>query len=261
VVAPSEPDPSSYKSMLSKTLADHTWMPLDPAAGDKSPLVTPAWGNNMFDASGFFLKLRAGSSISLHTHTSDYHGVVIAGSVTNPQDGQRNGVALPPQSYWYQPGGVAHTTACNKGHDCIAFVHFTGTRDLAPAKPAKGATIDPRYVELRAKDLAWEPLDANKGWQRARLWGDPTSGPSGMLIKIPAGSETFWHFHKSDYHAVVLAGTVDNHHSGTDATELPVGTWWYQPAGYKHTTSCKADGADCIVYAHFVGAYDVRVAD
>ena len=229
------------------------WEPL----GETGAMFAQAFGETGTQ-NGMFIKLPAGNPGALHTHAGDYHGVVVAGSPTNAQDGQKKPVALAPQSYWYQPGGVAHTTSCAKGAECIIYTHWPHRFDFQPAQPAKAAKVDPRYVERRAKDLKWQPVDAKnpKSPQLAALWGDPQSQPNGMLMRIPAGNETLWHIHKHDYHGVVLAGTVHNFESGTEPKDLPPGSYWWQPGGFKHTTNCKA-GADCIVYVHFEGKYDV----
>lgn len=244
--------------MISKTPSELDWKPLDEKAGDKGPMFAALWGDMATEANGFFIKLPKADPGTLHTHTSDYHAIEIAGTATNAQDGTKKPGPLPPQSYWFQPGGIAHTTACGKKDDCIAYVYFTGKFDFAPAKPVKGAKPDPKYAEKRVKDLRWQPLDPKnpKGPQWASLWGDGQSEPNGFLLKIKAGNEPFWHIHKHDYHGVVLAGTINNIESGSEPNDLPVGSYWFEPGGYKHTTNCKA-GADCIVYVHFMGAFDI----
>jgi len=254
-----EPPPPPKKQMIGKAASELEWKPLDEKAGDKGPMFASVWGDMQSEPNGFFIKLPKGNPGALHTHTSDYHAIEIAGNASNAQDGQKKAAPLPPQSYWFQPGGLAHTTACDKKADCIAYVEVMGKFDYAPAKPVKGAKPDPRYVEKRLKDLKWQPLDPKnpKGPTFAPLWGDSQSEPNGFLLKLKAGSEPFWHTHKNDYHGVVLAGTINNIESGTEPPkDLPVGSYWMQPAGNKHTTNCKA-GADCVVYLHFEGAFDV----
>ena len=254
-----EPPAAPKKTMISKTPAELEWKPVDEKAGDKGPMIAALWGDMATEANGFFIKLPKGNAGMLHTHASDYHAIGVAGMPTNAQDGTKKPAPLAPQTYWFQPGGKAHTTACGKKDDCIAYVHVMGKFDFAPAKPVKGAKPDPKYLEKKGKDLKWQPLDPQnaKGPQWAALWGDGQSEPNGFLLKIKAGSEPFWHIHKHDYHGIVLAGTINNMESGNQtAKDLPVGSYWMQPGGYKHTTNCKA-GADCVVYLEFTGAFDV----
>lgn len=256
--APAESGPPGDSHDRMKTIAPDAlaWSPLDPELGDKGPQLAPAWGDRESEPSGFFLQLPAGYTGALATHANDYHAVTISGATTNAQSGAKKSAPVPPGAYWYQPGGVAHATSCGK-EPCIVYVHTTGRLAIAPAQPAKGAKPDPRYVEKKPKDLTWTAVDPKNPalGQAAALWGDAESQPSGMFVKLPAGNAPTWHIHKHDYHAVVLAGTVINNESGSEPVEMPVGSYWWQPGGYKHAETCKAGGPDCIFYVHHTGAY------
>src|SRR5687767_9945857 len=190
-----DPSATEHRWMTSATPDQLKWSPLDPNAGDKGPMFAQAYGEEGTPA-GMFIKLPAGSPGSLHTHAGDYHAIVVAGTPTNAQDGQRKPGALPPQSYWYQPGGVAHTTSCAPGADCIIYTHWPLRFDFRPAQPTKGAKVDPRYVEKRAKDVGWIVLDGRGQSAYAPLWGDAQSQPHGVMVKIPPGDEKFWGYHK-----------------------------------------------------------------
>lgn len=255
--APPPPEPPR-KVMKSMTPDELKWNPLVPEAGDKGPMVASLWGDMMNGPNGFMIKLPAGDKGMLHTHTNDYHAIGITASSASQDGGKTH--AVPQGTYWFQPGGTAHFNACPGKTPCIGFAHFNaGKFDFAPAKPAKGAKPDARAVEKPLKSIKWIPFDEKnpKGAAFAPLWGDMKAAENGMYFKIPAGSTPFWHIHKNDYHAVVLAGTVQNIESGkeAEAKDMPVGSYWYQPGGNKHTTNCKA-GAECIVYCYFTGAFD-----
>lgn len=219
------------RSVLPDALA---WAPLD-TSGRPGILVAPA-------PSGMFIKLPAGHAGAPVAQPTDHHMIVVAGTVTTSQ----NKTALAPGSYWFQPAGLPLAASCAKAAPCIVYVHD------APY----AATREGRYVEKRATDVTWSPLDPTTPalGSRALLWGDDAQ-PSGMLVKMPPGSAENWHIHKAPYHAVVLAGTVTNVESGSDGVELPAGAYWSQPGGYKHSETCKAGGPECLVYVHHAGPY------
>lgn len=257
------PAPQPPRKVLKSMKPDQLeWKPLVPEAGDKGPMVASLWGDMMAEPNGFFIKLPAGDKGMLHTHANDYHGVGVTASNAAQDGGKTHAVAQG--TYWLQPGGIGHLNACAGKTPCIAFVHFTaGKFDFAPAKPAKGAKPDARAVEKTVKAAKWILFDEKnaKGGAWSALWGDMQAGANGMFIKLPAGNAAFWHIHKSDYHGVVLAGTLDHHESGTEANELPTGSYWWQPGGNKHVDLCKAGGPDCVVYVYFENAYDVKPAE
>jgi hypothetical protein len=251
--------PTQHKTLRVITPEERTWTPLTDN-GDAGPAVAMLWGELETGPSGFLFQLPGGEPGVLHTHTYDHHAVAISGANAGAQDGGKP-AAIPQGTYWYQPGGVAHTNLCGKGEPCITLTHFNDGRfDFAPATPLKGAKRDPRHVEKRLEDIKWIPFDDKnpKGGGYAPVWGDPQSGASGILFRLPPGNRPFWHSHRHDYHGVLLAGTLSHYESGGEPRELPVGTYWWQPGGYKHVDLCKAGGGDCIIYSYFTNAFDVK---
>jgi hypothetical protein len=98
------------------------------------------------------------------------------------------------------------------------------------------------------------------GAQIAVLWGDPSSGPSAMLIKSEKGPFPL-HSHSSDYHLVVLRGTVkhwEEGHTEDQAQPLAPGSYWFQPGNKVHGDSCLAD--ECVVQIVWLGKRDAKLA-
>ena len=98
------------------------------------------------------------------------------------------------------------------------------------------------------------------GPQIAVLWGDPSSGPSAMLIKSRKGAFPL-HSHSSDYHLVVLRGTVKHWEDGSTEDQvqpLAPGSYWFQPGNKFHGDACLAD--ECVVYIVWSGKRDARLA-
>jgi quercetin dioxygenase-like cupin family protein len=94
----------------------------------------------------------------------------------------------------------------------------------------------------------------------AVLHGDPSTGPSAMLISIRRGSIPL-HTHSSDYHLLVVRGTVKHwDEGGTEAAARPLGpgSYWFQPADQVHGDACVAD--ECVAYLVWSGKRDGKLA-
>ena len=90
--------------------------------------AAPAYGDLAHGAHGTFIKMPAGFTSKVHTHTEDYWGVVIAGVAVNQKPGSAD-VALPVGSYWFQKGGERHVTKCISPLECIFFINQGGKFD------------------------------------------------------------------------------------------------------------------------------------
>ena len=83
-----------------------------------------------------FIKLPAGFSAPLHSHSADHQVAVVAGTLTETPEG---GVAkkLGPGSWFEFTGKKKHVTTCDAGADCVLFIVAKAAWDLVPAAPAK----------------------------------------------------------------------------------------------------------------------------
>ena len=93
----------------------------------------------------------------------------------------------------------------------------------------------------------------------AVLWGDPSTGPSAMLIRVEKGPLPM-HNHSSDYHLVVLQGLVK--HWSADQTEedakpLGPGSHWFQPGNEAHADNCLS--SECLVHIVWAGKRDGKL--
>ncbi|MGH8032731.1 MAG: cupin domain-containing protein [Luteimonas sp.] len=115
-------------------------------------------------------------------------------------------------------------------------------------------------VDIPADSIRFAPAipDNPKGPHIAQLWGEASKGPHGFMIRIPAGFTSGVHVHTAGYRAVVIRGVILNAHPANKApTELPVGSYWFQPGNVVHYTACKA-GTDCLAYVTFDGPFDAH---
>jgi quercetin dioxygenase-like cupin family protein len=83
-----------------------------------------------------FIKLPAGFSAPLHSHTADHQVAVVAGTLTMTLEG---GTAkkLGPGSWFEFTGKKKHVTTCDAGADCVLFLVAKAAWDLVPAVAAK----------------------------------------------------------------------------------------------------------------------------
>ena len=73
--------------------------------------VSDAFGNGFTGQHGTFVHFDAGFVSQLHSHTYDYYGIVIKGTIQNYEVGVKP-VNLKAGSSWYQIGKKAHSTSC-----------------------------------------------------------------------------------------------------------------------------------------------------
>ena len=93
--------------------------------------AAPAFGDLAHGAHGTFIKMPAGFVSPIHTHTTDYYGVVISGVGANGLPGSAD-VPLPVGSYWFQKGGERHVTKCLSPNECIFFINQPAKFDYLP---------------------------------------------------------------------------------------------------------------------------------
>ena len=96
--------------------------------------MATAYGERGAGAHGSFGKFPANFITPMHTHTGAYHGVVVAGTMTNPFDGEANPPAMDAGSYWYVPAGAKHATACISAVPCEFYFHADSGFDFHPAE-------------------------------------------------------------------------------------------------------------------------------
>jgi quercetin dioxygenase-like cupin family protein len=124
------------KKMIVTPFQEAKFAPVDPTQPD-GPQMSVLWGDPANGPSAMLLKFKKGTN-SLHIHTSDYHLVVIQGTMKHWGEGEQEADAKPlaPGSYWLQPGNMAHAGSCLTD-ECIMFVKWEGKRDGRPAEDIK----------------------------------------------------------------------------------------------------------------------------
>jgi anti-sigma factor ChrR (cupin superfamily) len=116
--------------------ADLNWVDLDPK-GAPGVKIADLWGDHTKGAYGAYIKLPAGFTTPLHTHSHPMKVIFVSGTYLQTPEGKAQ-VRLGPGSYMMQPAGnYKHVTACDQSADCVFFVESDGPFDLKPVKTAE----------------------------------------------------------------------------------------------------------------------------
>ncbi|MGH7718739.1 MAG: cupin domain-containing protein [Gemmatimonadaceae bacterium] len=129
------------------------------------------------------------------------------------------------------------------------------------------ATVSPSHLAAYATmaEHTWRPLDPNNlaGPWIAALWGDPSKGPYGALLRFPAGFASPMHSHSADERTVTIQGTA-LHWTETEspgaAERMTPGSYTFIPANVNHVSSCAAGGQECIAFLTQATAFDFKLA-
>lgn len=127
------PDASERAPMIIVPFEQAQFVPVS-AALPNGPQLAVLRGDPATGPSAMLMKLVRGP-VPLHTHSADYHLVLIRGSMKHWGAGESEATApiLQPGSYWFQPGGTVHGDSC-LDDECLVQVVWSGPRDgkLAP---------------------------------------------------------------------------------------------------------------------------------
>lgn len=127
------------KPAVNMPISEMAWSPLMPGA----PLnIAKLWGDRDKGEYAMLLKIPAGFESGMHSHTFDYHAVLVQGTWVHTNEGDANPKELTPGSYVMQPGKQMHNDQCKGTQECIVFVHQHGKGDFIPAKPPAAAKAE-----------------------------------------------------------------------------------------------------------------------
>ncbi|HEY5945560.1 MAG TPA: DUF4437 domain-containing protein [Kofleriaceae bacterium] len=90
---------------------------------------------------GALMKLPAGFTSPMHSHTGAYEAIEIQGTSSHWLKGEDGTKAkkMTPGSYWMMPGKLEHISSCAPGTDCIFYVWQKTKFDFVAAKEDKTA--------------------------------------------------------------------------------------------------------------------------
>ena len=89
----------------------------------------PTYGDWEKQAHGKFVRLDPGARVPMHTHSGDYHAVVVSGRIANLYEGGKT-VEVEQGDYWNVAAGLPHGHLCLSKEPCLAYTHSDGLWDL-----------------------------------------------------------------------------------------------------------------------------------
>ncbi len=102
------------------------WREMGPGAH-----FAPAQGDWEKGAHSKFIRLAAGLDVPFHTHSNDYHGVMLSGRMTIDLEGGKTS-EVGAGDYWTMKGGVPHGHKCLSAEPCLLYTHGDKNWDYAP---------------------------------------------------------------------------------------------------------------------------------
>ena len=176
------------KAASSTTLADAvTWMPANPDRED-GPHMALVSGNPQEGAFTFMVKFPAGYGDPVHSHPSDFTGILTSGELSHGRSAEdfdlvSQGGAL------VQPANEAHYTGCSDAGDCVLVGHMSGAMATVPSDaPVEGEMA---YSVTNAEGIGYEALNPKQPqgpkWRcfPATAW----PGRFGHLCTCPQGRQ------------------------------------------------------------------------
>lgn len=115
------------------------WLPMIPEMGNKGPAFSIVFGKPgvIGQPFGGMFRVPAGGESPLHTHTSDYWGVMVSGTESAREKVTDAPMKVLPGSTWYQPAKAPHVNKCMGPEECVFFVYYPTGMDYIPTNTTK----------------------------------------------------------------------------------------------------------------------------
>jgi len=208
-------------------------------------------------------RLKPGSTVPEHYHTSAERMVLLSGVLQVDYEGQAP-VTMTPGIYAYGPAKLPHETHClgePGDSDCILFIAFEEPVDAIAGMPPQ--IPDAEAFIWAADDVEWGACPPGlfpEGCGLAVLQGDPEQPNADILLRLEPNTRIPTHWHTSAERMVLLAGEFRVNFQGQPPVTLEPLTYAYGPAKLPHDARC-GDRGECILFIAFekpVDAVDVR---
>jgi hypothetical protein len=135
------------------------------------PKLGNLWGDYKKGPYGALMKLPAGFTSPLHTHSADYEAIQVQGTSSHWLKGEDGSKAkkMTPGSYWKMPGKLEHVSSCAPGADCIIYLWQTKKFDFTaidaatkapPMTPPPGAKSEKATTPAPATGKSTTPAPA-----------------------------------------------------------------------------------------------------
>jgi len=219
---------------------------------ESSAQTATLWGDRATGAAGVLIRAPGGFHAGVHAHTSDYQGIVVAGTWAHSVGAIDE--RLPAGSHWFQPARELHDDRCVSQEACIVLIYSSEPfARIAADSPSALATLrTPQEIEAavdRLEGATWVRQSPGAPGDLFALWGDSAAGGYGALVRMPAGFDSGLHAHTGDYRGVLISGVwehVEADGRGAGQELLP-GAYVMQPGMGMHIDRCKSSEG-CILF-------------
>lgn len=101
----------------------------------KGRSVSPIYGDMKTGKHVTFIRFTPGMKTEPHTHSNDYVGIVVKGTMRHYQPGfPETETVLSAGSHWAIPGEVVHISECLPGSECVFAIYQEAFFDRKPVK-------------------------------------------------------------------------------------------------------------------------------
>ncbi len=88
--------------------------------------------------------------------------------------------------------------------------------------------------------------------------GDPSKGPSIIMLKLATGCSAPWHWHTPNEHLMIVSGSGTAEMKDGKPMVLRAGGYVQMPASHIHRFKCSSA---CLLYLYSDGAFDLHYVD
>lgn len=127
----------------------------------------------------------------------------------------------------------------------------------AAALPAESKSVQPivkSWASAKFDGLAVLPSCSSFAVDR----GDPTTGPSVLIVKLKAGCVVPWHWHTAREEIMLVSGTGKVDISNFPSRVVHQGDYILLPARHRHQFACRTT---CVFFDAISGKFDIHYVD
>jgi quercetin dioxygenase-like cupin family protein len=202
---------------------------------------------------GTFVKIKKGQGTPLHTHSTAYRAVVLAGSFENPVPGvESTNTTLQRGDYYTVPAGEDHISWCSaqSATDCMTFFWQDSGFDFTPQTDGIPNAGGPTVTFVKQPDVVYQDIIPG-AVTFGTVFGEREFTGHGTFVRVKKGAATPSHVHSNPYRAVVIEGTFENPTVNNIASTaaLEPGSFYFIPGGEEHISRCSVNSAtDCLTF-------------
>ena len=131
---------------------------------------------------------------------------------------------------------------------------ITAFAAIAMTAAALNASAQMNVSDMKFMQLPGLPTCSSLAVQN----GDPSKGPSIILLKLDSGCSAPWHWHTPNEHLMLVSGSGTAQMKDGKPMKLNAGGYALMPATHIHQFKCSSS---CLLYLYSDGAFDMHYVD